>query len=110
MQKIDILYDKVDNGVTKKFEQKHNILKTEENNLKNQLKNELKKVKEKLEIFLTECNSLIRINEKINKGIKSLEKEEKKMIKILSYLSKINKNQKEMDIIFQKLMKNINIS
>ena len=102
MQKIDILYDKVDNGVTKKFEQKHNILKTEENNLKNQLKNELKKVKEKLEIFLTECNSLIRINEKINKGIKSLEKEEKNILKTLSYISKINKNKKDISKVNEK--------
>ena len=32
------------------------------------------------------------------------------MIKTLSYVSKINKNEKEMKIIFQELMKNININ
>jgi len=36
------------------------------------------------------------VREKINKGIKSLEKEkEKNMIKILSYVSKINSNKNE---------------
>ena len=42
----------------------------------------------------------MRENEKIKKGLKNLEKnEEKNMIKILSYVSKINKNIKESKII-----------
>ena len=52
----------------------------------------------------------MNICEKIEKGIKSLEKEEKVMIKTLSYISKINKNQKELKTIFQQLMKNIKIT
>jgi len=48
--------------------------------------------------------------EKINKGIKLLEKEEKNMIKKLTYVSKINKNDKETKIFFQTLMRNIKIS
>ena len=48
--------------------------------------------------------------EKINKGIKLLEKEEKNMIKKLTYVSKINKNDKEMQTFFQVLMRNIKIS
>ena len=48
--------------------------------------------------------------EKILKGIKSLEKEEKIMIKTLSYVSKINKNKREMNKLFQQLMKNLKIS
>jgi len=48
--------------------------------------------------------------EKINKGIKLFEKEEKKMIKKLTYVSKINKNDKEMQTFFQTLMRNIKIS
>ena len=40
-----------------------------------------------------------------------LEKEEEKnMLKILSYVSKINKNKKEMKSLFQELMKNLEIS
>ena len=39
-----------------------------------------------------------------------MEKEDKKMIKILSYVSKINKNKKAIKLLFSQLMKNINIS
>ena len=53
---------------------------------------------------------MIRTTEKINKGIKALEKEEKTLIKTLSYVSIINKNQKEMKKLFQELMKNLKIS
>ena len=111
LEKIDKLYEKVDKEIAISFKQKHEKLIFDENNLKEKLKNEVTKVKEKLENFFSECNSLIKLNEKINKGIKSLEKEEEKnMIKILSYLSKINKNKKEMEIISQTLMRNVNIS
>ena len=74
------------------------------------MKNEVTKIKEKLEISLSEVNNLIKISEKIIKGIESLEKEEKIMIKTLSYVSQINKNQKKMKILFRELMKNLNIS
>ena len=68
-------------------------------------------VKENLEIYLTESNRLIKVNEKINKGIKALEKQkEKNMIKILSYISKVNKIKKEMNKILQEKMKNLKIS
>ena len=46
---------------------------------------------------------------KNKKGIISLEKEEKNMIKILSYVSRINQSQKEMNKLFEKLMKNLKI-
>ena len=52
----------------------------------------------------------MRISNKIVKGIKSLEKEEKIIIKTLSYVSQINKNQKEMRKLFKQLMKNLKIS
>ena len=44
------------------------------------------------------------------KGIKSFKNEEEQMIKKLNYISKINKNQKEINLIFQQLLKNLNIS
>ena len=53
------------------------------------------------------------MSEKINKGIKIIEKEnqeQKNMIKILSYITKINKTQKEMKVLFQELMRNIKIA
>ena len=108
---IDKLYDKVNTEVTKSFEIKHEKLTKEENDLKEKLQNEVTKIKEKLEYFLSESNQSIKTSENINKGIKVLEKEEEKnMIKILSYISKINKNQKQMKKLFQELMKNIKIS
>ena len=57
-----------------------------------------------------EQNNLLKTTEKINRGIKALEKEEKILIKTLSYVSIINKNQKEMRKLFQELMKNLKIS
>ena len=63
-----------------------------------------------MENFLSESNRVIRENEKIKKGLKNLEKnEEKNMIKILSYVSKINKNIKESKILFQELMRNLKL-
>ena len=111
INKINNSYDKVNKEITKSYEIKHEKLTNEEYNLKEKLQNEVTKIKEKLEILLTESNKFIKISEKINKGIQILEKEkEKNMIKTLSYVSKINKSQKEMKILFGKLMKNINIS
>ena len=110
MKEIDKAYEKADNETTKSYEIKREKLKKEEDDLKDKLKNEVTKIKEQLEIFLSEVNNLIKINEKIVKGIKILEKEEKVMMKTLSYVSKINKNQKEMKKIFRELMKNLKIS
>ena len=45
------------------------------------------KVKEGLENYISELNNEIRISERINKGIKKMENEEKNIIKILSYNS-----------------------
>ena len=79
--------------------------------MKEKLQNEVTKIKEKLEIYLSECNNLIKICEKINKGVKKLENnKEKFLIKTLSYISEINKNQKRMNILIGQLMKNIKIN
>jgi len=69
------------------------------------LKNEVVKAKEQLENLFSELNKVIKSSEKILKGIKILEKEkekEKNMIKILSYVSKINSNKKEMELLLLK--------
>ena len=60
-----------------------------------------------MENFLSESNNDIKLSERINKGIKKMENEEKNMIKILSYVSKINKTQKNMKKLFTQLMRNI---
>ena len=79
--------------------------------MKEKLQNEVTKVKEQLENYLSESNRLIKDNERIIKGIKSLEKkEDKNMIKNLSYVSKINKTIKENKNLFKELMKNLKIT
>ena len=110
MGEIDKRYEKVDNETTKSYEAKREKLIKEENELKEKLKNETTKIKEKLENSLSEVNNLLKISEKIIKGIKSLEKEEKIMFRNLSYVSQINKNQKKMKALFRELIKNLKIS
>ena len=110
---INNLYEKVDNEVTKTYLARHEKLTKEENDLKEKLQNEVTKVKEKLEYYLSDSNNQIKMSEKIQKGIKVLEKEnqeEKNNIKFLSYITKINKTQKNMKHLFQQLMRNIKIS
>ena len=111
INEIDTLYNKVNEEMTKSFELKHEKLIKEENDLREKLQNEVTKVKEQLEKNLSELNKLIKTNEKINKGIKILEKQEdKNIIKILNYFSKINKIKKEKNILNQQLIRNLKIS
>jgi len=95
--------------VSNSYTIKHEKLLKEENDLKDKLKNEVTKVKEKLEIFLSETNEKIRLSEKINKSIKNLKLKEN-MIKLLSYISKINQTEKEMNSLSFSLMRNLDIS
>ena len=110
MAQIDQTYEKVNNDTTKAFELKRKKLNEEEENMKEKLKTEVTKIKEKFEFYIDEVNKLLKISDRIVKGVKSLEKEEKNMIKTLSYVSKINNTKKEMGILFQQLMKNLKIS
>ena len=92
-------FEKVDNELVKSFEMKREKLKTE-----------VTKVKSKFENNLSSINNLIKNCYRITKGIKSLEKEETNMLKTLSYVSKINKNQKEMRNLLSQLMINLKLS
>ena len=110
IKEINKLYEKVNKEVIKSYKLKHEKLIKEENELKDKLKNEVTKIKENLEINLLKINEIIRKNERINKGIKILlEDKDKKMIKELNYISNINKNKKEMKLLYQQPMKNIKI-
>ena len=104
---------KEENETKKLFELKHEKLIKEEKEIKDRLDNEVTKIKEKLEEYLSLSNTLIRNHEKINKGIQILNKDEQNkntnMLKKLTYVSKLNKNQKEMSKISQILMKNIKL-
>ena len=111
IREIDNLYEKVNDEMKNSFTKKHEKLIEEENNLREKLQNEVTKVKEQLENFLSESNSIIKNNEKINKGMKQFENDgDKNMIRILSYISKINKINKKMTSFAQKMMKNLKIS
>ena len=110
MIKIDEAYDKVDKETTKSFEAKRALLNQKEESLKDKLKNEVTKTREKFEINISLINELIKYCEKIQKGIKNLKKEEKNMIKTLSYISKVNKNQREIDKLTNSSMKNMKIA
>ena len=107
---IDEAFDKIFNEVGKFYEKKHEILNIEEKNMKEKLQNEVTKTKEKMEIDLSEANRLIRENDRILKGLNSLKKEDENMIKILSYVSKINKNKRSLNQFFLEKMKNLKIS
>ena len=114
IKEINISYEKVNKEINKSFEIKHEKLIKEEKEMKDKLDNEVTKIKLKLEEYLSLSNELIRNYEKINKAIKTLNKDEDnnniKMLKNLTYVSKISKNQKEMNKITQILMKNIKIN
>ena len=104
---INKLYDKTIDDITKTYKRRHEELEREELQKKEKLDNEVTKVKEKLENFLSRTNNELKISERVNKGIKNIQKEEKNTIKILSYISKINKNKKGFNSLFQELMYNI---
>ena len=111
IDEINNLYDKINGEITKSFERRHQNLIQKENELKEELQNRVTQIKEKLENFLSESNRIIKVREKITKEVKALEKEsEKNMIKILSYVSKINYNKNETYDLLGKFMKNLNLS
>ena len=83
MIKLDDLYSQVDKDLSKSFEQKHLALTKQEGIIREKMQNEVTKIKEKLEQYLSQFNMLIKSCEKINKGIKVFDKEEKQMIRIL---------------------------
>ena len=110
MIEIDKLYNKTEKEVTKSYEIKHENLITEENELKDKLKNQVTKIKENLDLDLSNINEIIRKSERIIKGLKILlEDKDAQMIKKLNYISNINKNLKKMKLLNQKPMKNIKI-
>jgi len=99
--------------IKKLFELKYEKLIKEEKEIIDKLNNEVTKIKEKLEENLSLSNTLIRNYEKINKGIQILNKDEQNkninMIKTLAYISKLNKNKKEMNDISRTAMKSMKL-
>ena len=111
ISKINKLYDKISNEVITIFEEKQKKLKEEENKLKEKLDNEVTKVKEQLENYFSECDKIIRLNQGISKGLEKMKKDkESSMRKILTYVSKVNKNKKETDLLLGQSMSNLNLN
>ena len=106
---LNKLYTQTNEEITKLFKFQIEKLVLEENDLKDKLKNEVTKTKEKMEIFLSNIKELTSSCEKIQKGIKLLDNNEKNMMVILSYVSKIAKNKKGTKKLFNELIKNIKI-
>ena len=107
---IDNLFDQTNNIIKNSFLNNHEKLIKEENDLIENLQNEVTKAKEVLENFWSLINNEMKICDKINKGIKKLEKEDKNIIKKLSYVSKMNKCQKGMVKLLNEFIKNIKFS
>ena len=108
IEKINNLYDKINEEVSNSYKIKHENLLKEENDLKDKLKNEVTKVKEKLEIFLQKLDKKIKLSKKINKSLKNLKIKEN-MIKLLSYIQKINETENSMNSLSFILMRNLDI-
>ena len=92
--------------MTKIFQNKHEKLLKKENNLKENLQNEATKTKEKLEKYWSITNNEIKNGDRILKGLKKIQKEDK-IFRNLSYISKMNKTQKEFKNLLQQPIKNI---
>ena len=83
MEKIDKRYVNVDNETTQFYKEKRDKLNKEEEDLKEKLRNEVTKIKESFENNLSKIENLFNICKKIKKGILSLEKNGKNIIKTL---------------------------
>ena len=111
IDKINKTFRTIDKEITKTYEEKHQKLILEENKLKENLRNEVTKTQEKLEFSLTDAKNILTINNRINKNIKLIQNEEEKnTIKMLSYISKISKTEKETKLLLGQIMKGININ
>ena len=111
IDKINNLYEKINNQVVVFFKKKHEKLIEEEIKLKEKLKTEVTKIKKKLENHLSDCNNIIKGNEKIKNGITKLKNNKENNIrKVVSYISTINKNEKKTNLLLNESLKSLEIS
>ena len=87
---------------------KHEQLINKENEIKENLDNEVTKIKESLENFLSQYDNIIKISQKIIRGIDKFKNEEKNILKSLSYISKIVEIKNEFKNLFQKKLISLN--
>ena len=105
---INKLYDKTVNDLEKSFKMKYEQIKNKENEIKEKLDNEVTKVKENFENFLSKCDYYIKLSQKIKKGIEKFNKEEKNILKTLSYISKISEVKNEFNNLFKSKIESLN--
>ena len=111
IEKINNLHSKVMDEITKSFEEQRIKLNETENEIKYQLDIKVTKMKEELEKFLTEANDILISCERTEKATKYFEKKNNDNdIRYLFYISEINKNNEKAKELFDKPIKNINIS
>ena len=111
-EEINKSFDKVEKETTKSFQLRHEQLLKEEKDIKDKLQTEVTKIKSKLEEYLSLSDALIKQYEKINIGIKKLNEQENQnlnLLKKLTYVSKLNKTQKEMKKFYETMMKNLKL-
>ena len=101
---MDDSYEKAMEDIRNGYMKKHEQLMTEEYDLVEKLRFNETKYKDMLENLLTEYDKSIKLSEKINKGMKKMENEEKNVLKVLSYVSKANQAHKDMINLSQKMM------
>ena len=112
MKLIDKTFEDLNKEITDCFKKKQENLIKKENDIKDTLKNEITKIKEKLEIYYSDIYDIIKKGEFSSKIIKSYKKnkEEKFPIKKLTYISYLNKSNKEIQKLILKPMRNVKIS
>lgn len=112
MKLIDKAFEDPNKEITNYFKKKQENLIKKENDIKDTLKNEITKIKENLEIYYSEIYEIIKKDEISSKIIKSYKKnkEEKFPIKELTYISYLNKANKEIQKLILKPMRNVKIS
>ena len=96
------------------FKNQHDNLNKIEKELKEDLIKNVSKTKEELENFINKSIEIIKYNEKIAKCIQYYEKNKEKsnpvIIKTLSYISEIEKNNQQVFYFINESMKNMNIT
>ena len=114
LTKLKDLEDKILKEMKESFKKQHDNLTKKEKELKEDLINNVSKTKEELQKFINESLDIIKGNEKIGKYIQYYEKNKEKskplIIKTLSYISEIEKNNQKIFYFINESMKNMNIT
>jgi len=114
LAKLTNLEQKILNEIRESFKKQHDNLTKIEKELNDDLMKNVTKVKEELENYISQSIDIIKTNEKIGKCVLYFEKNKEKsnpaIIKTLSYISEIEKNNEKIFLFINEPMKNMNIA